>query len=530
MPSQLLARKSIDKLIRDSEEPARALKKTLGPWSLTALGIGAVIGSGIFTVIGTAISGEQFDTSSMVNTPLASYIITHTALAGRPGAGPAIAISMILVAFVCALTGLCYAELASMIPIAGSAYTYTYATLGELIAWIIGWDLILEYAGSNMSVSVGFAAHVVDLLDWFGLHPSAKWISPAYLPSGLQDLAGNNIYNPGWHFGFNIPAFLIVMFLTVILVRGIRESARTNNMMVAFKLVAILIFVFAVIGFIHPANWHPFMPNGWSGVLTGGSIIFFTYIGFDSVSTAAEECRNPQRDLPIGIIATLIVCTVLYVAVAVCLTGLVPWRSMVGDAAPVVNALKKLSILPGGHPLHWIRLIVLLGALMGMISSILVYQIGQSRVWFSMSRDGLLPRVFSNVHPLFRTPAFSTWVAGVLVAIPSGLFDIGTLADLSNIGTLFAFVLVSIGVIVLRLREPERHRGFVVPFGPVIPALSVIFCFLLMAGLPIITWCRFVIWLVIGLFIYFLYSRHRSEFSPRNQSSQPAPPAVRAAE
>ncbi len=539
LPSQLFARKSIDKLIRESEEPEHRLKRTLGPWSLTALGIGAVIGSGIFTVIGTAISGEQFDTTSMVNTPLASYIITHTALAGRPGAGPAIAISMILVAFVCALTGLCYAELASMIPIAGSAYTYTYATLGELIAWIIGWDLILEYAGSNMSVSVGFSAHVVDLLDWLGLHPFGTmwgsdtyhpaflqnpygwighhpwmcWLSPAYLPEGLQDLAGNTIYNSGWHFGFNIPAFLIVLILTVILVRGIRESASTNNMMVTFKLIAILIFIFAAISFIHPSYWHPFMPNGWSGVLTGGSIIFFTYIGFDSVSTAAEECNNPQRDLPIGIIATLVVCTVLYVSVAVCLTGLVPWQSMVGDAAPVVNALKKLSLLPGGHSLYWIRLVVLLGALMGMISSILVYQIGQSRVWFSMSRDGLLPKVFSNVHPLFRTPAFSTWVAGFLVAIPSGLFDIGTLADLSNIGTLFAFVLVSIGVIVLRYREPERRRGFVVPGGPVIPALSVIFCFLLMAGLPIITWYRFVIWLVIGLFIYFLYSRHRSEFA-----------------
>ena len=349
LPSQLLARKSIDKLIRDSEEPEHALKKTLGPWSLTALGIGAVIGSGIFTVIGTAISGEQFDTSSVLNTPLADYLIHHTAMAGRPGAGPAIALSLILVAFVCALTGLCYAELASMIPIAGSAYTYTYATMGELIAWIIGWDLILEYAGSNMTVSVGFAAHIVDLLDWFGLHPAATWISPAYLPEGLQDLAGNWLYQPGWHFGFNIPAFLVVLILTVILVRGIRESAETNNMMVGIKLIAILIFVFAAISFIHPSNCHPFMPNGFSGVLTGGSIIFFTYIGFDSVSTAAEECKNPQRDLPIGIIATLIVCTVLYVAVAVCLTGLVPWQSMVGDAAPVVNALKKLSLLPGGH-------------------------------------------------------------------------------------------------------------------------------------------------------------------------------------
>jgi APA family basic amino acid/polyamine antiporter len=513
LPSQLLARKSIDKLIHDSKDPSHALKKTLGPWSLTALGIGAVIGSGIFTVIGTAISGEQFDASSVLNTPLANYIITHTALAGRPGAGPAIALSLILVAIVCALTGLCYAELASMIPIAGSAYTYTYATMGELIAWIIGWDLILEYAGSNMTVSVGFAAHVVDLLDWFGFHPAATWISPAYLPGGLQDLAGNWIYHPGWHFGFNIPAFFIVLVLTVVLVRGIRESASTNNMMVGFKLIAILIFVIGVISFIHPGNWHPFMPNGWSGVLTGGSIIFFTYIGFDSVSTAAEECKNPQRDLPTGIIATLVVCTVLYVAVAVCLTGLVPWQSMVGDAAPVVNALKKLSVGPGGYRLHWIRLIVLFGAIMGMLSSILVYQLGQSRVWFSMSRDGLLPKIFSNVHPVFRTPAFSTWVAGILVAIPSGLFDIGTLADLSNIGTLFAFVLVSIGVIVLRYREPDRRRGFRVPGGPVIPGLSIVFCFLLMAGLPIITWIRFFAWLAIGLLIYFFYSRHRSEFA-----------------
>jgi APA family basic amino acid/polyamine antiporter len=512
--SQLTARKSIDKLIQDSEEPEHRLKKTLGPWSLTALGIGAVIGSGIFTVIGTAIAGEQFSATSIMNTPLADFVVRHSAMAGRPGAGPAIAVSLVLVAIVCALTGLCYAELASMIPIAGSAYTYTYATLGELVAWIIGWDLILEYAGSNMTVSVGFAAHIVDLLDWFGFHPTPMWISPAYLPEGLQDLAGNWIYHPGWHPGFNIPAFLVVLILTVILVRGIRESAETNNMMVGFKLIAILIFIFAVIGFLHPGNWHPFMPNGWSGVLTGGSIIFFTYIGFDSVSTAAEECSNPQRDLPIGIIATLIVCTVLYVAVAVCLTGLVPWTSMVGDAAPVVNALKKLSLLPGGHPLHWIRLVVLFGAIMGMLSSLLVYQLGQSRVWFSMSRDGLLPRVFSNVHPIYRTPAFSTWVAGFVVAIPSGVFDIGTLADLSNIGTLFAFVLVSLGVIILRIRDPKRRRGFRVPFGPVIPALSVVFCFLLMAGLPIITWCRFLVWLVIGLVIYFFYSRFRSEFAP----------------
>jgi APA family basic amino acid/polyamine antiporter len=512
---QIFRTKSIDKLIHESERPEHALKKTLGPVSLTALGIGAVIGSGIFTVIGTAIAGEKFDTTSIIRAPVLDYLIHHSALAGRPGAGPALAISLVLVAVVCGLTALCYAELASMIPIAGSAYTYTYATLGELVAWIIGWDLILEYAGSNMAVSVGFAAHMVDLLDWFGLHPSLRWISPAYLPAGLLDLQGHELYLPGWHFGFDWPAFLVVMILTVVLVRGIRESAETNNVMVLLKLAAILLFIFAGAHFIRPVYYHPFVPNGWSGILTGGSIIFFTYIGFDSVSTAAEECRNPQRDVPIGIIATLIICTILYVGVAVSLTGLVPWQSMVGDAAPVVNALKKLSVLPGGHSLHWVRLAVLFGAMMGMISSILVFQLGQSRVWFAMSRDKLLPAIFSRVHPKFRTPAVATWVAGLVVGIPAGLFDIGTLTDLSNIGTLFAFALVSIGVLILRYRDPERRRGFRVPFGPVIPVLSVLFCVLLMMGLPIITWMRFFVWLGIGLLIYCFYSRKRSEFYVR---------------
>ncbi|HXB61400.1 MAG TPA: amino acid permease [Acidobacteriaceae bacterium] len=513
MPRQIFARKSINKLIADSEKPEHALRKTLGPVSLTALGIGAVIGSGIFTVIGTAIAGDFSEAPSVLRTPVLDYILHHSALAGRPGAGPALALSLVLVAIVCGLTGLCYAELASMIPIAGSAYTYAYATLGELIAWIIGWDLILEYAFSNMSVSVGFAAHVVDLMDWCGLHFNPRWISPAYLPEGLQDLQGNSIYGNGWHFGFNIPAFIIVMLLTILLVRGIRESVKTNNIMVLLKIGAILVFVFFGISFIHPANYHPFAPNGWSGVLTGGSIIFFTYIGFDSISTASEECKNPQRDVPIGIIATLVICTILYVGVAVVLTGIVPWNSMVNDAAPVVNALKKLSLGPGGYRLHWVRLAVLLGALVGMISSILVFQLGQARVWYAMSRDRLLPDCFCKVHPRFRTPHVATWVAGILVAIPAGLFDIGLLAELSNIGTLFAFVLVSIGVLVLRYREPERRRGFRVPLGPVIPVLSVIFCVILMAGLPIVTWLRFFGWLAIGLVVYVTYSRKRSEFA-----------------
>jgi len=507
---QLVARKSIDKLIRESEEPEHSLKKSLGPWSLTALGIGAVIGSGIFTVIGTAMAGQTFDMPNIRDTPLLHYLIHHTALAGRPGAGPALALSMVLVAIVCIFTGLCYAELASMIPIAGSAYTYTYATLGELVAWIIGWDLILEYAFSNMSVSVGFAAHIVDLLDWFGLHPPLRWISPAYLPTGLQDFAGNDLYKSGWHFGFNIPAFLVVMILTVLLVRGIRESARANNVMVLVKMAAILVFIFAGASFIKPHYWHPFMPNGWTGVLTGGSIIFFTYIGFDSVSTAAEECKNPQRDLPFGILATLLACTLLYGAVAIVLSGIVPWQTVMGDAAPVVNALKRLFLLTGAGSLQWVRLFVLIGAILGMVSSILVFQLGQARVWFAMSRDRLLPDAFSRVHPRFRTPHVATWIAGLFVGIPAGIFDIGTLADLSNIGTLFAFVLVSLAVMVLRARQAERPRSFRVPLVWLVAPLSVGCCLVLMMGLPVENWLRFVVWLVIGLLLYLSYGVRRS--------------------
>ena len=496
--------KNIDRLIADCEHPDRKLKRTLGWVSLTALGIGAVIGSGIFTVIGTAISGQEVEaSSSLLNTPVLDYLLHGSSAFGRPGAGPAIALSFLLVAVVCGFAALCYAELAAMIPVSGSAYTYTYATMGELIAWIIGWDLILEYAVSNMAVSVGFSAHVVSLLDWFGIQPPLEWISPAYLPFGLSDFQGKALYRTGWHFGFNVPAFLVVMGLTVLLVRGIQESARANNLMVLLKIAAILIFVGCAASFVHPENWHPFAPNSWPGVLTGGSIVFFTYIGFDAVSTAAEECREPQRDVPIGIIATLGICTVLYIAVALVLTGLVPWKSLVGDAAPVVHTLKNIG-------LQKVQLVVLIGALIGMISSLLVFQLGQARVWFSMSRDGLLPRVFANVHPRFRTPAFSTWVAGFVVGIPAGLFDIGTLADLANIGTLFAFMLVAVSVLVLRYRQPDRPRRFRVPGGPIVPVLSILTCLLLMGGLTITSWIRFFVWLGLGLVMYFGYSRQRS--------------------
>jgi APA family basic amino acid/polyamine antiporter len=493
---QYFRTKSIDKLLADADLPERRLKKTLGWLSLTALGIGAIIGTGIFVMTGTAAAGEHLSMSSIFQAPVLDLILhgshavsTH----GRPGAGPGIALSFFLVAVVCGLAGLCYAELASMIPIAGSAYTYTYATLGELVAWIIGWDLILEYAVSNMAVAVGFSAYVDSLLATFGIH-LPDWLgTPAYTP------------DTGWQWHFNVGGFLIVMLLTVLLVTGIRESAGANNIMVGIKLVAIVIFIIAAAHFIKPVNYHPFFPHGWQGVLTGGAIVFFAYIGFDSVSTAAEECKNPRRDLPIGIILSLAICTFFYVAVALVLTGIVNWKTL-SNAAPVANALQAIGLT---RVEQWVTV----GALMGMVSSLLVYQYGQARIWFAMSRDGLLPGSFSRVHPRFRTPHVATWVAGIFVGIPAGIFDIGTLADLSNIGTLFAFILVSLAVLILRKRQPDRPRGFRVPFVPWVPMASVAFCLVLMASLTLENWIRFFVWLVIGLVIYMLYSRKHSQLA-----------------
>ncbi|MBS1855654.1 MAG: amino acid permease, partial [Acidobacteria bacterium] len=413
---------------------------------------------------------------------------------GRPGAGPAITLSFVLVAIACLFAGLCYAELASMIPVAGSAYTYSYAILGEIIAWIIGWDLILEYAVSNMSVAVGFSAYLQDLFEnLFGFHLPARWaFPPVPAPGGPA----------GW---FNVPALVITLLVTWVLVRGVRESAETNTTMVAIKMAAIVIFCVGAARAVNPANWHPFAPNGFSGVLTGASIVFFTYIGFDSVSTAAEECRNPQRDLPIGIIGTLIVCTILYGAVSLVLTGIMHYTKL-GTDSPVADALRALGY-------NNLRTIVTAGALMGMLSSLLVYQYGQARIWFAMSRDRLLPPVFSKVHKRYQTPHISTWIAGFFVGIPAGIWDIATFAELSNIGTLFAFVLVSVGVIVLRRKQPERPRAFRVPFVPLFPILSIVCCLVLMMGLPLITWLRFFVWLTIGLVIYFLFSRRHSTLS-----------------
>ncbi len=503
MASQFLRTKSIDKLLSDAEAPEHRLRKTLGPWSLTALGIGAIIGAGIFVLTGTAAAGESLEVHSLLKAPLLSVLLhgEHAiGTAGRPGAGPAIALSFFLVAIACGLAGLCYAELASMIPIAGSAYTYTYATLGELVAWIIGWDLILEYAVSNMAVAVGYSAYFDSLLHNFGLSLPARLSEP---------MLNSSLHFTGSY--FNLPGFLVVMILTLILVVGIRESAGANNFMVGVKIAAIMIFVIWASGHVHSSNWSPFMPNGFQGVLTGGAIVFFTYIGFDSVSTAAEECRNPQKDVPFGIITSLIVCTILYCTVAIVLTGIQNWETL-RNAAPVANALAAIG-------LRRVERWVTIGALTGMLSSLLVFQLGQARVWFAMSRDGLLPRAFSKVHKRFRTPHVSTWTAGLFVAIPAGIFNIGTLADLSNIGTLFAFMLVSLGVLVLRRTQPERRRAFRVPWVPLIPFASVACCLVLMASLPVETWLRFLVWLVIGLAIYFTYSRHHSEFAGGNSKN-----------
>jgi len=507
--SQLLRCKNIDQLIADAEDPEKRLKKTLGWVSLTALGIGAIIGSGIFVLTGTAAAGEYFQAPSILHAQVLDLIVNFlrggstasVLMHGRPPAGPSIAISFVLVAIACGFAGLCYAELASMIPIAGSAYTYSYATLGEIFAWIIGWDLILEYVVSNVAVAISFSAYTKAQLLSFGIPLPDRWSTP--------------VWESGHWTGsyFNIPGFLIIFVLTVLLVRGIRESAKANNVMVAIKIGAILLFLLIGGMLVHPANWKPFAPSGFGGIVTGGAIVFFTYIGFDSVSTAAEEAKNPQRDLPIGIILSLIVCTILYVGVSIVLLGMMRYTTFVsGDAAeaPVAYALHTLGAS------HFAQTVIIVGALMGMISSLLVFQYGQARIWYAMSRDCLFPKLFARIHPKYKTPHMSTWVAGFAVGIPAGIFAVSDVADLSNIGTLFAFVLVSLGVIILRRKQPDRPRGFRVPFVPLFPIIAIVLCGGLMTGLTVITWIRFLLWLALGLVIYYLYSRRRSTLRTEN--------------
>jgi APA family basic amino acid/polyamine antiporter len=486
--SQLLTRKPIAGVQADGEQ---ALKRVLGTGDLVMLAIGAVIGAGIFSSIGTAAAGEVHPNGDIV----------------RYGAGPALVLSFLLLGVVCGLAALCYAELASMIPQAGSAYAYSYATLGELIAWIIGWDLILEYAVGNIAVAIAWSGYFNSLLSGFGI-VLPPWLTHGYRTALLSsDPAVHGLLQTapqlaGVPFLLNIPAAVIVLLITALLYVGVRESARANNVMVVVKLAVLSLFV--VLGAMHidPANYHPFAPNGWRGIHQGAAIVFFAYIGFDAISTAAEETKDPQRNMPRGILYGLAVCTAIYVIVGIVATGLVPYQQLKA-ADPLARALE----VAGLSTASWI---VAFGAVVSLTAVLLVFQYGQPRIFFAMARDGLLPAWAAKVHPRFRTPHITTVITGVLVALGSLVLDENEIYDLTNIGTLSAFAIVCIGVLVLRVREPERPRPFRVPLVWPVAIAGAGACLFVMGGLPRTAWERFGIWLVVGLLVYFLYGYRHS--------------------
>ena len=481
MDSHLLKTKSIEQLVSDVEHGGKALRRSLSAWDLTLLGIGAIIGTGIFVLTGTAAANQ---------------------------AGPAIMVSYFAAGLACAFAALCYAEFASMVPIAGSAYTYAYASLGEIVAWLIGWDLILEYAVGSMTVAIGWSGYMQRLLSGVGI----------VLPTWMS--AAPSVNTPGAL--INLPAAIIVLFIMVLLVIGVRESARFNAAMVAIKGAAILFFIAAGVTFVRPENWTPFAPFGWSGIMTAAAVVFFAYIGFDAVSTTAEEAKNPRRDLPIGIIASLIICTLLYLAVSAILAGIVPvveYRSNpqslpgfpTADPSTVtlfVNAPVAYALSVIGQ--DWAAYLVSAGAVAGITSVLLVMLMSQPRIFFAMSRDGLLPRGVSKVHPKFGTPYITTIITCVVVAIVAGLTQIQVVGEMTSIGTLFAFVVVCAAVLVLRYKRPEATRPFRVAGGPIVPILGIVSCLYLMLSLPVITWVRFLVWLDIGIFIYWFYGRVHS--------------------
>ena len=466
LPSRLFRTKSIERILADADHPQYRLKRTLSAWDLTALGIGAIIGTGIFVLIGTAIVGDV----------------------SRPGAGPGIVLSFILSGLTCVLAALCYAEFAAMIPVAGSAYTYSYATLGEFLAWITGWNLILEYGVACVAVAIGWSGYFNNILKLAGLD-LPDWATHTPTEGGIA----------------NFPAAIIVLLVTIILVIGIKESARATGIIVCLKLAVILFFIAVGTPAVTPENWTPFMPNGFAGVTAAAATVFFAYIGFDAVTTTAEEARNPQRDLPIGIMMSLGICTILYVSVAAVLTGLVPY-TQIDIHAPVAEALRLVGY-------KWGAAVVAMGAVAGITSVLVVMMLGQIRVFFAISRDGLLGSWLSVVHPRFGTPHHATILTGIGVAVMAAFVPIGTAADMTNIGTFFAFTLVCIGLIVLRYTRPHLARPFKTPFMPWIPLLGAFSCLGLMWQLPALTWHRFVWWTIAGIIIYGLYGMRHSKLS-----------------
>jgi len=499
--------KSLDRLIKDTERPDQQLRRTLGPVQLTMMGIGAIVGAGIFSTVGTAAAGG----------------------AHHLGAGPALPISFILVAIACGFAALCYSEFAAMVPVSGSAYTYAYATMGELVAWLIGWDLILEYAVSNAAVAISWSGYFQELLHGFGFSLPA-WLGTDYRSAiqaadlvritqaagtDLATLAGGVVRTAAalqeapHFFGlpiiFNLPAFGIVAAVTWIGLIGIRETARANTVLAVSKMVIIAFFLILGSFYVKPSNWTPFAPNGFAGISSAAAIIFFAYIGFDAVSTASEEARNPQRDMPIGIIGSLLVCTVIYIAVAVVLTGMARWDTL-GNAEPLAFAFASLGM-------HWTAGIIAFGAVLATTSALVPFQVGQTRIFFSMARDGLLPAWAAKVHPRWRTPHITTILTGVFVAAFSSLANINELVELTNIGTLLAFILVAAGILILRRTAPNQPRPFRAPWVPFVPIAAILCCTALMFQLPAITWIWFFGWMAGGLLIYFGYGRRRSRLS-----------------
>lgn len=498
----LFRRKSVTDLQAQAASD-QSLKRALGPVNLTMLGIGAIIGAGIFVLTGKAA---------------ANY------------AGPAIVFSFVLAGLACAFAGLCYSEFAAMIPISGSAYTYSYATLGEFFAWIIGWDLILEYLFAASTVAAGWSEYVVSFLYEFGIVIPTAFTSAPYNHTAPADAGWNiwRLFTEGWVSTgavLNIPAMIIVAVITILLVLGIKESANFNNVIVAIKILVILAFLAVGVAYLNADNWHPFVPAaegpgkfGWSGVLRAAGVIFFAYIGFDAVSTAAQESKRPQRDMPIGILASLAICTILYIAVSLVLTGIIKYDQL-NVGAPVAVAIDSL-----GQGVAWLRPIIKVGAIAGLSSVILVMMLGQPRIFYAMSKDGLLPPVFSQVHSKFRTPWVATILTGCVAMLLAGLFPIGLLGELVSIGTLLAFLIVCAGVFVLRFTAPDIHRPFRTPAFWLVCPLGVFFCGWLMYGLPRDTWARLLVWMAVGFVIYFAYGMHRSKLAqnPSGPADGPA--------